>query len=585
MHFKLLYLSLFGFIRLKSYCNADCWIWDSFVLSSSFRCLLIQKRDDCVIKCAAFHMNGHCNHSFVPLFGQCSAFTDMRSENYDDFSCAYFNSDVCNGTAENCPTPETCENLGNSSQGCYAVWKYVGEQAQVMFKGCWTNEMDCDFDRCIAEEPSVDSAVRSVEVYFCCCNKPMCNREFQVGSKSFSETFSKIHRTNTTILTVDDSLRNVIFSLISVLLAAVLILIGFYFVRRYRLRFLLKSLESHSTALPKRLPLSLSNLPQRQIRLKDKISRGHYGCVYKATMGAQQIVVAVKVFSANNSDSWVQEQEIYAVPGLKSHPNILRFLGAEAHGTGPNYDYWLITEYHQRGSLHDYIKVHSISFQQLLSIGVSILRGLSFLHEEVVSTDKYKPTIVHRDFKSRNVLLKDDFTACVADFGLALKCEHGRTPNDTHGQVGTRRYMAPEVLEGATEFSAFAFRQIDVYAAALVLWELMSRCSLHGEEPDEYKLPFEVEVGLRPTLQVIQDTVATKKRRPIIKDSWRVDSHSKVVCATIEEMWDGEPEARISVGCAAERLNALWHVGADLDSDPKDELAPLMIAEQQHCDA
>lgn len=42
-------------------------------------------------------------------------------------------------------------------------------------------------------------------------------------------------------------------------------------------------------------------------------------------------------------------------------------------------------------------------------------------------------------------------------------------------QVGTRRYMSPEVLEGATEFTAFAFRQIDVYAAALVLWEILSR--------------------------------------------------------------------------------------------------------------
>ncbi len=35
--------------------------------------------------------------------------------------------------------------------------------------------------------------------------------------------------------------------------------------------------------------------------------------------------------------------------------------------------------------------------------------------------------------------------------------------------------MSPEVLEGATEFSAFAFRQIDVYAAALVIWEVLSR--------------------------------------------------------------------------------------------------------------
>lgn len=125
-------------------------------------------------------------------------------------------------------------------------------------------------------------------------------------------------------------------------------------------------------------------------------------------------------------------------------------------------------------------QAHIVTFREMLHISVSMLRGLAFLHEEMMSPGDncYKPTIVHRDFKSRNVLLKKDLTACIGDFGLALKCEHGRTPKDTHGQVGTRRYMAPEVLEGATEFSAFAFKQIDVYAAALVLWEVLSRCAI-----------------------------------------------------------------------------------------------------------
>lgn len=50
-------------------------------------------------------------------------------------------------------------------------------------------------------------------------------------------------------------------------------------------------------------------------------------------------------------------------------------------------------------------------------------------------------------------------------------------------QVGTRRYMAPEVLEGAINFQRDAFLRIDMYAMGLVLWELASRCTAaDGEE-------------------------------------------------------------------------------------------------------
>lgn len=44
-------------------------------------------------------------------------------------------------------------------------------------------------------------------------------------------------------------------------------------------------------------------------------------------------------------------------------------------------------------------------------------------------------------------------------------------------KVGTRRYMAPEILEGAINFSRDAFLRIDMYACGLVLWEIASRCS------------------------------------------------------------------------------------------------------------
>lgn len=68
-------------------------------------------------------------------------------------------------------------------------------------------------------------------------------------------------------------------------------------------------------------------------------------------------------------------------------------------------------------------------------------------------------------------------------------------------EVGTRRYMAPEVLEGAVNLRdcETSLKQIDVYALGLVLWELATRCSdfyqMPGVEIPPYKLPFQAEIG------------------------------------------------------------------------------------------
>ncbi len=57
-------------------------------------------------------------------------------------------------------------------------------------------------------------------------------------------------------------------------------------------------------------------------------------------------------------------------------------------------------------------------------------------------------------------------------------------------QVGTRRYMAPEVLEGAINFQRDSFLRIDMYALGLVLWELVSRCTASdGESAQAYRPP------------------------------------------------------------------------------------------------
>lgn len=85
--------------------------------------------------------------------------------------------------------------------------------------------------------------------------------------------------------------------------------------------------------------------------------------------------------------------------------------------------------------------------------------------------------------------------------------------------------MAPEVLEGAINFTPDAFLRIDMYACGLVLWELVSRCTAQEGPIPEYRLPFEEEVGQHPTLEDMQESVVQKKIRPTIPDHWRQNIH------------------------------------------------------------
>lgn len=89
------------------------------------------------------------------------------------------------------------------------------------------------------------------------------------------------------------------------------------------------------------------------------------------------------------------------------------------------------------GSLCDFLKAHMVSWEDLCKIARTMAAGLTHLHEEIPrsGTLDMKPAIAHRDFKSKNVLIKSDLTACLADFGLALIFEPGKSCGDTHGQV------------------------------------------------------------------------------------------------------------------------------------------------------
>lgn len=107
---------------------------------------------------------------------------------------------------------------------------------------------------------------------------------------------------------------------------------------------------------------------------------------------------------------------------------------------------WLITDYHEKGSLFDYLNRSTVDSNGMIRMALSIATGLAHLHMEIVGTQG-KPAIAHRDLKSKNILVKTNGTCAIGDLGLAVRHDVITDTVDIqlNNRVGTKRYMAPEV--------------------------------------------------------------------------------------------------------------------------------------------
>ncbi|XP_051841789.1 activin receptor type-2A isoform X1 [Antechinus flavipes] len=432
---------------------------------------------------------------------------------------------------------EPCYGDKDKRRHCFATWKNISGSIEIVKQGCWLDDINCyDRNDCVEKKDNP-------EVYFCCCEGNMCNERFFY----FPEMEITIPTSNP-VTPKPPLFSTLLYSLVPIMLIAGIVLLSFWMYRHHKLAYPPVLVPTQDPGPPPPSPL----LGLKPLQLLEIKARGRFGCVWKAQLLNEY--VAVKIFPIQDKQSWQNEYEVYSLPGMK-HENILQFIGAEKRGTSVDVDLWLITAFHEKGSLTDFLKANVVSWNELCHIAETMARGLAYLHEDIPGLkDGHKPAISHRDIKSKNVLLKNNLTACIADFGLALKFEAGKSAGDTHGQVGTRRYMAPEVLEGAINFQRDAFLRIDMYAMGLVLWELASRCTAADGPVDEYMLPFEEEIGQHPSLEDMQEVVVHKKKRPILRECWQKHAGMAMLCETIEECWDHDAEARLSAGCVGERI-------------------------------
>ncbi|XP_068123826.1 serine/threonine-protein kinase receptor R3 [Hyperolius riggenbachi] len=303
------------------------------------------------------------------------------------------------------------------------------------------------------------------------------------------------------------------------------------------------------------LPFLVQRTVARQVTLVECVGKGRYGEVWRGTWQGEN--VAVKIFSSRDEQSWFRETEIYNTVLLR-HENILGFIASDMTSRNSSTQLWLITHYHDTGSLYDYLQRTTVDSKACLQLAVSIICGLVHLHVEIFGTQG-KPAIAHRDLKSRNILVKANNQCCIADLGLAVM--HSQTEDyldvGNNPRVGTKRYMAPEVLDETIRTDSFeSYKQTDVWAYGLVLWEICRRTVINGMVED-YKPPFYDMVPHDPSFEDMKKVVCIDQQRPNIPNTWCVDNVLSALRKIMRECWYQSPSARLTALRIKKTLNNL----------------------------
>merc|ERR1712088_1001506 len=309
----------------------------------------------------------------------------------------------------------------------------------------------------------------------------------------------------------------------------------------------LSELIEQSSGSGSGLPLLVQRTIAKQIHMVESVGKGRYGEVWLARWRGER--VAVKVFFTTEEASWFRETEIYQTV-LMRHENILGFIAADIKGTGGWTQMLLITDYHDLGSLHDYLQANVLDHESAVRLALTAAQGLSHLHTEIFGT-KGKPAIAHRDIKTKNILVKRDGSCAIADFGLAVRFDSETNEIDIapNTRVGTRRYMAPEVLDETLNKSSFeSFKAADMYAFGLVVLEVARR-TLTGDKVaqcDDYQLPYYDCVPSDPSFDEMYQVVCVKGIRPVIPSRWNSTELLRTLARVVVECWHHSPPVRLT---------------------------------------
>jgi len=277
---------------------------------------------------------------------------------------------------------------------------------------------------------------------------------------------------------------------------------------------------------------------------------------------------------------------------------------------------WLMNKYLDCITLREHLEMHTLTWLQMISIARGIMEGLHYLHEKVTNphSDNEKLidsfikstngaikkvsfidgdysirmgpepllSIIHGNLSSLSIVLRGDrLTPCIWNFSKSHIYYTLQAYDDSgRMKIGNRnlanQYWAPELFSGGSEITPEAMWSIDMYAAGMILWELMSRCTLPeiniGTEsppivrnkPDKYLEPFEDELGARPSINTLEYAVCRLEVRPQIKDSWLAGMKTYRFVQIFKDLWQQDHNVRPRTKTTIDRLGGLSLSNVDL---------------------
>lgn len=226
-------------------------------------------------------------------------------------------------------------------------------------------------------------------------------------------------------------------------------------------------------------------------KVSKKLGGGGMSTVYLAEDSILNRKVAIKAIRipAGEKETTIKsfEREVHNLTQL-SHNNIVNVFDV----TENDENFFLVMEYIQGLTLSEYIKQHKpLDVQTVLNFTKQIIDGIKHAHDN---------QIVHRDIKPQNILVDENQTLKILDFGIA-KALSETTMTQTNHVLGTVQYLSPEQARGESTDNG-----TDIYSIGVVLYEMLVG-----------KPPFSGETAVGIAIKHIQDPMpnATDKRSDI----------------------------------------------------------------------